>query len=110
MTPEIRRFFFAPAPLIITKANVLSKVHRRAHMDYIGIKTYRADGTPKGEIRVVGLFTSQSYFASPAQVPFLRHKVEGCWAHSATRHRATTARRSSTFSKASRATSCSRSA
>ena len=76
MTPEVRRFFFAPSPLIITKANVVSKVHRRAHMDYIGIKTYRADGTPKGEIRVVGLFTSQSYFASPTQVPFLRHKVD----------------------------------
>ena len=42
MTPEVRRFFFAPAPLIITKANVVSRVHRRAHMDYIGIKTYRA--------------------------------------------------------------------
>ena len=76
MTPEVRRFFFAPSPLIITKANVVSKVHRRVHMDYIGIKTYRADGTPKGEIRVVGLFTSQSYFASPTQVPFLRHKVD----------------------------------
>ena len=76
MTPEVRRFFFAPSPLIITKANVVSMVHRRAHMDYIGIKTYRADGTPKGEIRVVGLFTSQSYFASPTQVPFLRHKVD----------------------------------
>ena len=76
MTPEVRRFFFAPSPLIITKANVVSKVHRHAHMDYIGIKTYRADGTPKGEIRVVGLFTSQSYFASPTQVPFLRHKVD----------------------------------
>jgi glutamate dehydrogenase len=76
MTPEVRRFFFAPSPLIITKANVVSKVHRRAHMDYIGIKTYRADGTLKGEIRVVGLFTSQSYFESPTHVPFLRHKVE----------------------------------
>ena len=41
MTPEIRRFFFAPSPLIITKANVMSRVHRRVHMDYIGIKTYR---------------------------------------------------------------------
>ena len=61
MTPEVRRFFFAPAPLIITKANVMSRVHRRAHMDYIGIKTYRRDGTPKGEIRLVGLFTSQAY-------------------------------------------------
>ena len=29
MTPEVRRFFFEPAPLIITKANVMSRVHRR---------------------------------------------------------------------------------
>jgi glutamate dehydrogenase len=45
-------------------------------MDYIGIKTYRADGTPKGEIRVVGLFTSQSISPRPTHVPFLRHKVD----------------------------------
>ncbi len=76
MTPEIRRFFLAPAPLIITKANVVSRVHRRVHMDYVGIKTYRKGGRPKGEIRVVGLFTSQAYVSTPAQIPFLRHKVE----------------------------------
>jgi len=76
MTPEVRRFFLEPSPLIITKANVRSRVHRRAHMDYIGIKTYRGDGTPKGEIRFVGLFTSQAYVSSPRQIPLLRHKVE----------------------------------
>ena len=63
------------SPLIITKANVVSRVHRRVHMDYIGIKTYRSDGTPKGEIRIVGLFTSQAYVHSPREIPFLRHKV-----------------------------------
>jgi len=76
MTPEVRRFFFAPAPLIITKANVSSRVHRRAHMDYIGIKTFRPDGKPKGEIRIVGLFTSQAYVRSASQIPLLRHKVD----------------------------------
>ena len=76
MTPEVRRFFFEPAPLIITKANVMSRVHRRAHMDYIGVKTYRRDGRPKGEIRLVGLFTSQAYVRPPNQIPFLRHKVD----------------------------------
>ena len=75
MTPEVRRFFFLPAPLIITKANVISRVHRRAHMDYIGIKSYHQDGTPRGETRIVGLFTSQAYVLSPSQIPFLRHKV-----------------------------------
>ena len=75
MTPEIRRFYFAPAPLIITKANVVSRVHRRAYMDYIGIKTYHGDGTLKGELRVVGLFTSQAYVRPPSEIPFLRLKV-----------------------------------
>jgi glutamate dehydrogenase len=75
MTGEVRRFFFLPAPLIITKANVISRVHRRAHMDYIGIKSYHRDGTPRGETRFVGLFTSQAYVLSPSQIPFLRHKV-----------------------------------
>jgi glutamate dehydrogenase len=76
MTPEIRRFYSTPAPLIITKANVRSRVHRRVHMDYIGIKTFRADGTLGGEIRVVGLFTSQAYIGSTRDIPFLRHKVD----------------------------------
>ena len=76
MTPEIRRFYAAPAPLIITKANVMSRVHRRVHMDYVGIKTYRGDGTLDGEIRFVGLFTSQAYVRSPREIPFLRHKAE----------------------------------
>ena len=76
MTPEVRSFFLEPSPLIITKANVVSRVHRRAHMDYVGVKTYRSDGTPKGELRFVGLFTSQAYVSSPRQIPLLRHKVE----------------------------------
>ena len=76
LTPEIRRFYFSPAPLIITKSNVVSRVHRRVHMDYIGIKTYRGDGTLDGEVRIVGLFTSQAYTGSPRDIPFLRHKVE----------------------------------
>jgi glutamate dehydrogenase len=76
MTPEVRRFFFEPAPLIIAKANVVAHVHRRAHMDYVGVKTYRPDGSPKGELRFVGLFTSQAYVRPPSQIPLLRDKVD----------------------------------
>ena len=76
MTPEVRRFFFEPAPLIITKANVMARVHRRGHMDYVGVKTYRPDGSVKGEVRFVGLFTSQAYVRPPAEIPLLRHKVD----------------------------------
>jgi glutamate dehydrogenase len=76
LTPEVRRFFFEPASLIITKSNVVSRIHRRAHMDYIGIKLYGSDKRPAGELRIVGLFTSSAYTQSPRQIPILRHKVE----------------------------------
>ena len=76
MTPEIRKFFLSPAPLIVTKANVRSKVHRRVHMDYIGIKIYSESGELSGELRIVGLFTSVAYTRSVKFIPFLRHKVE----------------------------------
>ena len=69
-------FLKEPKALIITKANVRSRVHRRVHMDYIGVKTYHADGRPKGELRFVGLFTSQAYVRPPSQIPLLRHKVD----------------------------------
>ncbi len=75
MTPEVRRFFFTSAPLIITKANAMSRVHRRAHMDYIGVKIFGANGAPRGELRIVGLFTSHAYVRPAAEIPFLRHKV-----------------------------------
>ena len=75
-TPEVRKFFFAPAPLIVTKANVKSLIHRRVHMDYIGIKTYSPEGKLTGEFRIVGLFTSGAYTKSAQRIPLLRHKVD----------------------------------
>ena len=45
-------------------------------MDYVGVKTYRPDGSVKGEVRFVGLFTSQAYVRPPAEIPLLRHKVD----------------------------------
>jgi glutamate dehydrogenase len=77
---EATKLFFGPSPLIISKANMISMVHRRAHMDYIGVKTYARNcggaPSPTGELRIVGLFTSQAYVQSPHEIPFLRHKAE----------------------------------
>lgn len=75
-TPEVREFLLKPEPLIITKANLRSRVHRRAHLDYIGVKTYADDGSLKGELRLVGLFTSSAYAKSAAQIPILRRKID----------------------------------
>ncbi len=76
MTPEMMEFLKEPKALIITKANVRSRVHRRVHMDYIGIKRFDDDGNLIGEFRIVGLFTSTAYTRSTRSIPYLRRKVD----------------------------------
>ena len=75
-TPEIRAFLHGPDPLIVTKANAKSAVHRRAYLDYIGVKTYDAKGQLAGELRIVGLFTSTAYTRSVMKIPYLRSKAQ----------------------------------
>lgn len=74
-TPEILAFLDGPDFLIVTKANVKSLVHRRAYMDYIGIKRFDADGNVVGELRIVGLFTATAYTRSVHEIPLLRAKA-----------------------------------
>ena len=75
ITPEIREFLMKPDPLIIAKANVKSKVHRRVHMEYVGAKLFDETGKMVGELRIVGLFTSTAYTEPTSTIPFLRRKV-----------------------------------
>ncbi|NDW07245.1 NAD-glutamate dehydrogenase [Jiella sp. 40Bstr34] len=75
-TPEIRKFLKDPAPLIVTKANARSVVHRRAYMDYVGVKQYDGEGRLIGELRIVGLFTSTAYTRSILTIPYVRQKAE----------------------------------
>ncbi|RCW87124.1 NAD-glutamate dehydrogenase [Paracoccus lutimaris] len=74
-TPEILAFLDGPEFLLVTKANVKSVVHRRAYMDYIGVKRFDADGNVTGELRIVGLFTSTAYTRQAADIPLLRDKI-----------------------------------
>lgn len=80
LTEKLREFLFRPTPLIITKSNEKSLVHRRVYMDYIGVKLFAADGSFKGERRFVGLFTSGAYSRTPADIPLLRFKAESVMA------------------------------
>ncbi|UVF19917.1 NAD-glutamate dehydrogenase [Microvirga terrae] len=75
MTPEIRAFLARPQALIIAKANVKSRVHRRAHLDYVGVKLFDDSGHLRGELRIVGLFTASAYTNTTGEVPYLRLKV-----------------------------------
>ena len=77
MSAEMRERALSGPLLIISKTNAESTVHRRARMDYIGVKKLLADGTVAGEHRFLGLFTSAAY-AEPAQdIPILRQKLAG---------------------------------
>jgi glutamate dehydrogenase len=76
LTPEVRAYLTQPEPLIITKSNERSLVHRRVHMDYVGVKTFDGQGRLTGERRFVGLFTSGAYSRRPGDIPLLRLKVE----------------------------------
>ena len=50
MTPQIRAFFDEPKTLIVTKANVKSRVHRRVYLDYVGVKRFDARRQPDRRI------------------------------------------------------------
>ena len=75
LTGPVRAFLDEPEALIVTKAIARSFVHRRTHMDYVGIKIFGPDGKFVGEHRFVGLFTSGAYSLSPRAIPLLRQKI-----------------------------------
>jgi len=75
MTPQHVDFLKSAEPIMVTKANVRARVHRRGHMDYIGIKLYDADSKLTGELRVIGLFTSMSLATPHTEVPLIRRKI-----------------------------------
>jgi glutamate dehydrogenase len=45
------------------------------HLDYVGVKLFTRDGRLEGELRIVGLFTSDAYTSTTNEVPYLRRKV-----------------------------------
>ena len=76
ITPEMVEFLKEPKLIIITKAAVRSRVHRRVHLDYIGIKRFDRDGRLIGERRFCGLFTSTAYTRPARTIPYLRRKLD----------------------------------
>ncbi|MEQ8842217.1 MAG: NAD-glutamate dehydrogenase [Acidimicrobiales bacterium] len=75
MAPRARERAAAPELLNITKTAAKSTVHRAAHLDYVGIKTFGDDGTVTGERRFLGLFTAEAYTRATEQIPMLRRLV-----------------------------------
>ena len=75
ITPEIMAFLKEPRPLIIAKANIHARVHRRVYLDYVGVKRFDAGGRLIGEHRILGLFTSSAYTRTARSIPYLRRKI-----------------------------------
>jgi glutamate dehydrogenase len=76
LTPAVRAFINEASPIIVAKASFVSRVHRRSHADYVGVKRYDARGEVIGETRFVGLFTSEAYTRAADEVPLIRRKIE----------------------------------
>ncbi|MPZ53254.1 MAG: hypothetical protein GEU79_11070, partial [Acidimicrobiia bacterium] len=62
--------------IVITKTNSMSTIHRRARMDYVGVRLLDADGRTVGEARLLGLYTSRAYMEPASKTPILRRKLD----------------------------------
>jgi len=76
LEPGVRDLALHGPVLIINKTNAESTVHRRARMDYVGVKKLDASGRVVGEHRFIGLFTSKAYAESAGSIPILRNKLD----------------------------------
>lgn len=75
LPPEVLHFALIPQLIEITKSMRKSIVHRPVHMDYIGLKRFDEHGKVIGERRFLGLFTSNVYYQSAGEIPFIRRKI-----------------------------------
>jgi glutamate dehydrogenase len=73
--PNLRARIEGGDLLIYSKTNRTSTVHRRARMDYIGIRRVSPEGRIVGEARMVGLFTSKAYSEPASKTPLLHRKL-----------------------------------
>lgn len=76
--PEaVREEAFSENVLMMSKSSMLSDVHRPVHMDCVDVKLFNKKGQLTHVMRFLGLFTSSVYyFLDPAEIPFVRHKIQ----------------------------------
>lgn len=74
---HLRELAYDPScPIMLNKSQTRATIHRSAHLDFIGIKRYNADGQVVGECRFLGLYTAAAYHESPRNIPILRRKMD----------------------------------
>ncbi|GLR13137.1 NAD-glutamate dehydrogenase [Chitinimonas prasina] len=79
---DIRALARDKTPLLLTKTNSRSTVHRGAYLDCVGLKRYDSKGNVTGERRFLGLYTAKAYNTPPHQIPVLRRKIDAVMAAS----------------------------
>src|SRR6185503_9340391 len=75
LDPELHSRMLQPIFPLVSKTNREGRVHRRARMDYIGIKKLSPVGQVTGEHRILGFFTSQALNQIGSEIPVLRRKL-----------------------------------
>ncbi len=75
-TKEFSDFAQRHEPIIITKANSRSLVHKPGTMDRVSIKKFDDEGRFLTEHRFLGLFTSVAYSRSVREIPLVRQKAK----------------------------------
>ncbi len=72
--PALRRRF-QEGLLVVSKTNSVSEIHRRARMEYIGVRRTGPGRDVVGERRILGLFTSKAYMEPNSETPLVRRKL-----------------------------------
>src|SRR5919204_103576 len=75
LDPRLRERALGGDLLMLSKTNRLSPVHRRARMDYVGIRRVATDGEIVGEARMIGLYTTKAYAEAASETPLLHRKL-----------------------------------
>ncbi|MDQ6642286.1 MAG: NAD-glutamate dehydrogenase, partial [Actinomycetota bacterium] len=76
LPPAARAKAREKALLVLAKANSRATVHRRVHLDYVGVKKFDGNGEVVGERRFLGLYSSGAYTESVNRIPVLREKAQ----------------------------------
>ena len=79
---DVQAFLRGPQPVMVSKSNRRSPIHRPVLMDTIIVKLFDADGGVTGLRLLLGLFTLDSAHRLPHEVPLLRQKIAAVQARS----------------------------
>ncbi|MDA9832478.1 NAD-glutamate dehydrogenase [Gammaproteobacteria bacterium] len=65
----------------LSKTRTASTIHRPTYTDLLVLRKFSTEGEIEGELRLIGLLTSDAYESNPLTIPFIRKKVEGVLHH-----------------------------